>query len=380
MGGVDDEIWRTVKVMTGDIRVIEDGADRQVRVRPPTPPWVWILVGLAIGVGFALIVVTPPSTTPAPEAVIDPAVELNPISNRGLSIGIADAVPEFPDALVAVAQAGRRSLQHLLWPVAGDPVTRPLPVGDFGDSEFDVTGTWLAVSTHVPDTDHQLLSMGKPASLRPLASDVGSLAWHDSESGFLAYTQFVDDVWQLRTSRSGREPEIVLSDIGSSGEIAAWGDWGWAIHDESEKITLLNSDGQVKTTSQGKILDSHPDGWILIYDDRVRLLSAGGGLQTVEVDPPIIGRVLGGAISPDGDSVALLGSIGLSVASIAGETPGLTVPFPIALSKVGWSSDSRFVVIPFLRGVVVVDVRTGETYEKLTEHTIVEASVIPLSR
>lgn len=366
-------------VMTGDIRVIEDGADRHVTVRPPTPPWVWILVGLAVGVGFALIVVTPTSTTPVPEAVIDPAVEFDPISNPVSSIGIADAVPGFPDALVAVAQAGRQSLQHLLWPVAGDPVTRPLPVGAFGDSEFDVAGTWLAVATRLPDTDKQLLSMGKPASLRPLASDVGSFAWHDSESGLLSYTQTVEDVWQLRTSRSGREPKIMVSDIGSSSVVAAWGDWGWAINDESGMITLLNSDGQVKTTSRGKILDSHPGGWILIYDDRVRLLSAGGGLQTVDVDPTI-GGVLGGAISPDGDSVALLGSIGLSVASVAGETPDLTVPFPIALSKVGWSSDSRFVVIPFLRGVIVVDVRTGETYEKLTEHTIVEASVIPLSQ
>jgi hypothetical protein len=172
----------------------------------------------------------------------------------------------------------------------------------------------------------------------------------------------------------------VVSDIGTSGEVAAWGEWGWAIHDESGLITLLNNDGEVKTTSQGKILDSHHDGWILIYDDRVRLLSAGGGLQTVDVDPTSIGGVLGGAISPDGNSVALLGSIGLSVTSISGNTPEVTIPFPVARSKVGWSSDSSFVVIPFLRGVIVVNVRSGETYEKLTEHTIVAASVIPLSR
>jgi len=367
-------------VMTGDIRVIEDGADQRLSARPPTPPWVWILVGLAAGIGFAVVFVTPSSTVSAPETVENTVVEIDPVLSPGQTNGITDAVPGFPDALVAVAQTGRQNLEHLLWPFAGDPVTRALPVGAFGDSKFDVTGTWLAVSTRIPETGETFLSRGKPSSLIPLASGVTSFTWHDSESGRLAYTQITDDVLEVRVSRSGRSSELVTTDSALTAEVAAWGDWGWAIQDESGRITLLNEAAVVKTTSQGNVLDSHPDGWILTYDFRVRLLSAGGGLRALDVDPATIGEVLGGAISPDRGQVALVGTMGLTVVTIADDSVAVSVPFTVPNTKVSWSSDSRFVLVPSLRGVIIVDTGTGELFEEITEHVIVEAAVIPLSR
>lgn len=369
--------------VTGDIRVIEDGAERSLRERPPTRPWVWILVGLAIGVGFAVVIATPSSTDPIPEAVEDTVVDLDPVAPKDTPVGVADVVPGFPDALVAVTRTGRQNLAHLLWPIAGDSVIRPLPVGAFGEAEFDVTGTWLAISTRVPDTGDTFLSMGKPSSLRPLASDVRGFAWHDSQSGLLAYTQVTDDGWQLSISNAGREPYVVASDSENLGAVAAWGDWGWAIQSleaESESITLLTTAGGIKSVVEGTVLDSSPFGSILMVDDQVRILSAGGGLRSIHVEPAALGGVFAGAISPDGTSAALLGSLGLNVISIAGAVPELTVPFTTAINKVSWSSDSRFVIIPFLSGVIVVNVESGESWEELKAHTVIESAVIPLNR
>jgi len=368
--------------VTGDIRVIEDGADRRTRERPPTPPWVWILVGLAIGVGFAVVFATPSSTDPVPDAVVDTVDEFAPVALSDSPVGVAGSVPGFPDAIVAVTRSGRQNLEHLLWPVAGNPVIRPLPVGAFGDAKFDVTGTWLAISTRVPDTGETFLSMGKPASLRPLASDVGGFAWHDSQSGLLAYTQVSDEGRQLRVSNAGREPQIVVADIGATGQVATWGDWGWALQDESGLITILNQEGEIRTT-QGTVLDSHPDGSILVFDEQgagLILLGADGTSRTVDIDLSTMGGVSAGAISPDGNSVAVIGSLGLNVTAIAGDGPEVRVPFTSSISKVSWSSDSGFVVIPFLSGVIIVNIDSAETYEMLREHTVIEASVIPLSR
>lgn len=369
--------------MTGDLRVIEDGADRQLRGRPPTPPWVWILVGLAAGIGFAVVFVTPSSTTPEPEAVDVTVVSIDPVLSPDQSIGIADAIPGFRDALVAVTRTGRQNLEHLLWPVAGNPIIRPLPVGAFGDSRFDVTGTWLAVSTRLPDSDGGVLSMGKPSSLAPLASDVTSFAWHDATSGLLAYTQEIDGVWALSVSKITRQAQIVATGEGvvwSGGKVAAWGDWGFAIQDDSGSIALLTADGELKSTASGQVLDSIPTGWIGIYDGDLKLLSAGGGLRSLDFNATSIGGVLAAAISPDGTQIAVLGGSGLKISAIVGDAPTAEFPFTASLSKVEWSSDSRFVVMPFLRGVVVVDTANGRTYEHLVNHTIVEASVIPLTR
>ena len=101
---------------------------------------------------------------------------------------------------VAITRKGSQNVEHLLWPLTVDPVVRPLPVGAFGEASFDVTGTWLAFSTHIPDSEGGVLSMGKPMSLVPLASDVTSFAWHDGTSGALAYTQELDGLWVLSVS------------------------------------------------------------------------------------------------------------------------------------------------------------------------------------
>ena len=374
--------------MAGDLRVIEDGVDRHAETRRPPPPWMWIVVSLLIGIGFGVVFSTPSTTNPEAEATDVTVADFAPVGEvLGDGIGVAAAIPGFGDALVAVTRTGTQNVEHLLWPLAVDPVTRPLPVGAFGEASFDVTGTWLAFSTHVPDADGRVLSMGKPASLAPLSSDVTSFAWHDGTSGVLAYTQQLDGLWVLSVSQTTRETQIVASgeDVValSGGEVAAWGDWGFAIQHESDQnesgsITLLTGNGELKTTLTGRVLDSNPSGWLVIYDGDLKLL-AGGGLRSLNINWTSIGGVLAAALSPDGAQIALLGGSGLKITAIRGNTPTIEIPFTAPLSKVKWSSDSRFVVVPFLRGVIVADTVGGQNYEELTEHTVIEVSVIPLS-
>jgi len=372
--------------MAGDLRVLEDGVDRHQSTSRPPPPWVWIVVGLVIGIGFGVVFSTPSTSEPEPEASDVTVTELDPVEGFDDGLGISEAIPDFGDALVAVTRTESQNLRHLLWPIAGEPVIRPIPVGAFGEASFDVSGTWLAVSTRIPDTDGNILSVGKPASLAPRASEVTSFAWHDRTSGNLAYTQVIDGEWVLYVSQMSFEPQPVMSRSESGGEVVAWGDWGFAIQEDptlstqGEFITLLTPNGDVKTSSPGRVLDSNGDGWIAIHDGDLKLLSAGGGLRSLDFDSGSIGGVLGAAMSPDRAQIAVVGGSGLKVSAIDGALPTVEIQFTVPLTKVEWSSDSRFVILPFLRGVIVVDTANGLTYEKLGHHVVIETSVIPLSR
>ena len=132
-----------------------------------------------------------------------------------------------------------------------------------------------------------------------------------------------------------RETQIVANgeDVVAlhGGEVAAWGDWGFAIQhdsdqDESGSITLLTGDGELKTTLSGRVLDSSPAGWIVIYDGDLKLL-ANGGLRSLNINSTSIGGVLAAALSPDGAQIALLGHSGLKITAIRGDTPTVDIPF-----------------------------------------------------
>ena len=367
--------------MPGDLRVVEDGVSQEQLTRRRSP-WVWIAVGVVIGVGFGVVFSTPTSPAPEPEAqpVDETAPAIDPVAVLAEGTGITEAIEGFGDAMVAITRTGSQNLEHLLWPIESEPVTRPLAVGGVAEADFDVTGTWLAVSTSVPDSEGGLLSAGKPASLAPLASNVTSFIWHDGTTGILAYTQEADGVWTLSVSQGARPALIVASGPPGRGDIVAFGDWGFAIEDDVGEITLLNANAEIKSTAFGQILHSSPDGWLVLLDDELKLMSAGGGIRALGQPSASIGAVEAAALSPDGDRIAVLGTNGLKVSAIDGEMPTVEVPFTTPISKLTWTADSRFVVVPFLQGVIVVDTETGRTYEDLVDHTVIETGVIPLSR
>lgn len=352
--------------MSGDVKVIEDGVDNRSSSQPvgTTSPWVWLAIGIAIGLGFALVFFTPSTTgdaTDSPEVASPEPTAATPttIFDDGVSARVAD----FPDAVVAVAAADGGSLQHVIWPAAGPHVARPLPGGDFGQVSFDYSGTWLAASTGLPGGDGYLLAMGKTSNLAPLASDVTSFAWHDSRPGVLSYTERTDDgEWVLKVVGADRNPREVTRGIGIEGEVAAWGDWGWAIQSAEDRVTLLTDEGEIKTYIGGVALDSHPSGWIVtVNGDGLRMVSAGGGVVRLDIRFESIGGVGDAKLSPDRQKIALVGPHGLKVAQVNGHGEVITVPFSSVPRQdaVAWSSDSRFVILPRSRGVMFLDYEGG---------------------
>lgn len=113
----------------------------------------------------------------------------------------------------------------------GDVRVAPLPEStDFG---FDASGQWLAGVTELAESPggelRRVLWAGRVGSSpKPLAIGIGSYAWHDSAPGLLAWTEEAD---QELTTLSLEGPESSLTTISPvvAGDVAGWGDWGFAL-------------------------------------------------------------------------------------------------------------------------------------------------------
>ena len=192
--------------MTEQVRVVDGDAPERPAAAPPGSNWLLFALGFAVGLGVAVVfltstgVNTPTATT---TGVVGVPVTQPEDTNTEIP-GIREMVDGFPDAMVAMVETEGRSLTHLLWPIGGPPVERPLPTGGIGTARFDTSGRWLAATTFVPDQEGALLSVGIASSFVPLVSGVTSYAWHDSESGELAYTRVFDgegSVWVVHANR-----------------------------------------------------------------------------------------------------------------------------------------------------------------------------------
>lgn len=366
--------------MASDVRVVEDGLDQRPPVRRLASAWVWLVTGIAVGLGFGVVVFTPSATDVEEQPGVATAPPIAPIEEPANPQGIADVIPGFPDALVVVTGDDGQSLSHILWPAERDKVTRSLPGGDSGEVSFDVSGTWIATATHVPDAEGFVLSMGKPSFLVPLASNVTSLSWHDEETAFLSYTQIVDGQWLMWVVGPDRNPDLITRGLDDRGDVAAWGDWGWALQTQSGEVTLLTSSGEINEVYEGIALDSHPNGWVVIDDDGLMVVSTSGVVLAIDTLMDSFGSVKAAELSPDGTKLAVLGGARLNVLPVFGEGEVIDVLFTTEASRVAWSSDSRFVIVPRVGAIIVVDtVESGRTYEDRTSHRVLAVAVIPLT-
>jgi hypothetical protein len=366
--------------MTSDVRIVEDGLEQRSPAPRPPSAWVWLATGIVVGLGIGVVVFTPTSTVGDELLPVAAATPVTTIEIPASPPGITDVVPGFPDALVVITGDDGQSLSHLLWPVVRDMVTRSLPVGDSGEVSFDASGTWIATATRVPDAEGFVLSMGKASFLDPVASNVTSFSWSDEESALLSYTQLVDGQWLLWVVGPDRNPDLIARGLKDRGDVAAWGDWGWALQTQSGEVTLLASSSEVIGAHEGVALDSHPTGWVLIDNDGLMLVSTSGVVTALDtlVDP--VGGAVAAEVSPDGTKVAVVGREGLKVFPVDGEGEVIHASFTAEPSQVTWSSDSRFVVVPLVVGVIFVDtVESGRTYEDLASHHIRAVAVIPLT-
>ena len=86
------------------------------------------MVSLFIGIGFGVIFSIPSKTEPEAEATDATVADFAPVGEvLSDGVGLTEAIPEFGDALVAVTRTGSQNVEHLLWPLAVDPVAIEAP-------------------------------------------------------------------------------------------------------------------------------------------------------------------------------------------------------------------------------------------------------------
>jgi hypothetical protein len=295
--------------------------------------------------------------------------------------GVADVVTGFPDALVGLAHTQLGSYEYVLWPFASDVMTRGLPIPASGEASIDSSGTWVASTMQLPEPGGVMLSMGQVGNIAPVATKVMSHAWHDSREGLLAYTAEEAVGTGLWVSSLVGGSDLVATLGTQTTRLVAWGDWGYAVFDpDNRRFELLTADGELKTVVDGVPVASHPSGWVLVVDEgAVNLVSAGGGVRAVTDFPRVEGQDLGGAISPDGRWVAVLGSAGLAVGTVDGSEKSVLINLGARSNQVSWSSDSRFVMVPTTRGATVFDNVTWEPRTVLPDLLLDWVGVIPLT-
>lgn len=373
--------------MTGNVKVVDGGTEAPSPPRPPQgPSWFWVVVGFVIGLGLAIVFFTAGSDEPSdpPVTVATPELDRPDVTpstvtptTRPVAEGVGEVVVGFPDTLIAVTQLGSGNLGQLTWPVRGPTRVRDLPGFFTPKADFDASGRMVAMGTQIPDTAGLLLSLGTARRVQPLASDVTGFAWHDREGGRLAYTQVEDGEWLLYVVDTAREPELVTRSPDIAGTVAAWGDWGFAIQD-GDRVTILSVEGEIRQDFEGHVLESDPEGRVVLYDGSLRLVDAAGSAELLDVDLTGIGEPETGALSPDGTKLALVGGAGHLVLPLDGGEPTYA-PVTSGYPQLAWSSDSRFLISPWIRGVLFIDTEgSAQPVAELTSYVIVAVTTVPL--
>lgn len=366
--------------MSEGLQVVEDGAGAP----PPGAPssrssWFMALAGFVVGLGLGVLVVQPGVQDSGEAGLTSPTIPETTTTSTSVvapeALGAAAVIEGFPDAIVAVARTSGSALDHVLWPVSGEVTVRPMTGG--ADVILDVGSQFIALSEEVPGSDGRLLSMGRFNTMRAVASDALSYAWHDSTIGALSYTARRGESTVLYSVRADLLSVPVAEITYSDATLIAWGDWGWALQQTSDEILLLNPDGEMKDIESGVGLASHPTGWVLVAEgDAMKLVSAGGGVRGIGPSPDV-GNIRGARFAPDASRVAVAGDSGVAVVNL--ET-GEALDFAtLPVSSLAWSSDSRFVLAPTASGVAVFDLeQPARTRAVLREHWMLVVGTVPL--
>ena len=364
--------------MANDSQVIVDGAtaiDPERRKQPSK--WLLPILTFILGLGLGVIVVpaTPDSADVEEDGggnLVAPVEETLP---QVTNFGLGEQVAGFVDAFVTVTASDRGELTRMFWPFDGP--LREVDIGLGEEAALDRSGQVMAKTQTVPGLDGAVLSVGRVSDLVPVTAGVTSFKWHDSKAGNLGYTAVVDGRWQLWSLSPDSQSTLVAEGLVEQGRLAAWGDWGWAIQAATE-VVLLTPNGEIKTTHSGTALTSDGVGWVLIANERLELVSAGGGVQRLEMAPDRVGMVAAASFSPDGERIAVAGNKGVIVFPISGD--GEIAELVVARANgVAWSSDSRFLAVPMARGVSIFDLETVGRETVLSTTTVLDIKMLAVS-
>jgi hypothetical protein len=359
--------------MSPDSMVVEDGIDEAGSDSRYRSRWFIFGAGFVFGLALGVVIVVPggPESGDASGEGVDGAGVFDTHSQDS---GISGAVPGFPDALVAIADGPGSGLEHVLWPLRGPIIGRPMTHGN--DVRIDASGDYYAISIPVPGLGGAVLSMGRSSDVRPVRAGVTSYAWHDTKRGQLVFTTEDDEGWQLFRVTPSLVPEVVATAGYPGGSVVSWGDWGYAIQVSEDEVALLTAAGELKDRETGRALASHGSGWVLVEDGSLKLVSSGGGVRQLNwLEPP--GHVFSAAFSPDRHRLAIASASGLTVLELDEQT---SVTFtPHRGPWMSWSSDSRFLMTPSQTGIAIHDSQTPESHHLLLGRNVVAAASAPLS-
>lgn len=365
--------------MTESLQVVEDGAIPGPPSPSSRPSWLIALLGFVVGLGLGVLVVQPdpgsePVSAPATSTTLDGEAASTTIAEDFEAQGVSTAVPGFPDAIVAIARNSGSSLDHVLWPISGDVIVRPMTGGQ--QVKLDVGSQFIAMSEEVADEEGDLLSLGRFNTIRPLTTGVLSHAWHDSTIGSLAYTAGSGEGSALYMVRADLVSIPVAEFETPDVTLVGWGDWGWALQQTPDEVALLNPEGVFKDTESGVALATHASGWVFVMDgDEAKLVSAGGGVRRLDAAFDV-GTVRNARFAADASRVAVAGTSGVEVLDL--ETGAIVTLGVFSAPSLAWSSDSRFVVVPTASGVVIFDLEEPvRGYTVLREHWFLTAGVVP---
>lgn len=367
--------------MAGDTQVIADGVDQDAPRQPSASPW--LVAGLAaiFAAGFGVVSIVAINSTTEPEGPAVSVLDGPDIGEPATQFGVSEIIEGFGGAIVGVvvaddAQQDPSTLDYVLWPPTGTLVTRPMFSG--AEVRFDFDGQHIAVASPANEGEGLELSVGRSNSIRPVISSVTSFAWHDGVSGTLAYTTEVDGIWSLWRLRPNLVSTLVETESVPGGKIVAWGEWGFAIQSPGDEVVLLTPEGKFKSAHGGIGFTSLSEGWIVVANENLDLVSSGGGVVRLDVAPDRVGDLRTAVFSPDGESIAMAGSNGLLVFPVRGE--GEIREFAIRdISSLTWSQDNRFLVIPAEKGVSVLDLQTVNRYSILENYAFVAVDVVAAS-
>lgn len=337
-------------------------------------PWRWLAVGVAIGLGVGLLLVGSPGDEPSPSGEESPSGLDAPLEDTSVA-EIGALLPR----VVGIESVDGEHLRQIRGPISGPFAEEPLPVGTGSEVSVDQSGRWLAVTSTTPG-GQRVLMIGRLPRLVPTAANVESFAWHDNRSGLLSYIENTSDGTRaLKVVEAGSDPRLVATGDQLEGDIAAWGDWGWAIQRSGGSVAILDEEGEITEIAEGLALDSHSTGWIVTVSEGglVHVVVPGGGTVWIEIEYSSIGGIGMASLSPDRKKIALVGPMGVMVSPLNLEGDALTVPLSSLPTAVSWSPDSRFVILSQRTGAMVLD--TWARGDEQTIHELVDRSLLALS-
>jgi len=266
---------RLVKVTT-ERRQTDAGSKRRIPLGP-----------VALGV-TALIAVTVVASSGFESVNEQPALDSDPILSEQLA-GV--------DAAVQMIVERGADTYHLAW----EP-DRPLATEtrlDIREGRLNADGSLIGgLGRTIAD-----LWVGTVDTITPVNADTLSFAWHQSDPNKLASIRLLGGQHQLWLGERRDDGTHVFSSFAPIAEgltIAAYGDWGVAVHNEVPSagvffIQVFGSDATVTQRRSGRVIGSWPgvDGGVIVDegDGQTVLVSAQTTTPIDLANSPITGSM-----------------------------------------------------------------------------------------